>query len=357
MSQDLKQPNGTDILRVDGLSKKFGGLKATDGVNFSVQENSITALIGPNGAGKTTVFNLITNIFPPDEGTVAFFGKQIAGWSPMDIANLGLIRTFQSARVFPGLTVLENVMVGRHRLIKSSDFGQMLWSPESRREEMRIRSQALAMLKIVGLERFKDAHAVDLPMGAQKLLEVVRAVMGSPRLLCLDEPAAGLNDTETEELAALLRAIRAAGISILVVEHNMSLVMNVADRPRRFRETRRSSKHIWGGSRMPLLELKGVSAGYTGASVLNKITLSLDAGEIATLVGSNGAGKSTIAKLVSGILTPMQGEVIFDGKSVKGLSASDRLRLGIAHVPEGRQIFGGMTVLENLRLGACSFRC
>lgn len=229
MSQDLKQPNGTDILRVDGLSKKFGGLKATDGVNFSVQENSITALIGPNGAGKTTVFNLITNIFPPDEGTVAFFGKQIAGWSPMDIANLGLIRTFQSARVFPGLTVLENVMVGRHRLIKSSDFGQMLWSPESRREEMRIRSQALAMLKIVGLQRFKDAHAVDLPMGAQKLLEVVRAVMGSPRLLCLDEPAAGLNDTETEELAALLRAIRAAGISILVVEHNMSLVMNVAD--------------------------------------------------------------------------------------------------------------------------------
>ena len=105
---------------------------------------------------------------------------------------------------------------------------------------------------------------------------------------------------------------------------------------------------------MPLLELKGVSAGYTGASVLNKITLSLDAGEIATLVGSNGAGKSTIAKLVSGILTPMQGEVIFDGKSVKGLSASDRLRLGIAHVPEGRQIFGGMTVLENLRLGAYS---
>lgn len=229
MSNNLTHVQGADILKVTGLSKKFGGLKATDGVDFSVKENSITALIGPNGAGKTTVFNLITNIFPPDAGAVTFFGKEIFGWSPMAIANLGLIRTFQSARVFPGLTVLENVMVGRHRLVKSGGLSQMLWSSSSRREETTIRAQAHAMLKIVGLDRYKDEHAVDLPMGAQKLLEVVRAVMSSPRLLCLDEPAAGLNDTETEELAALLRAIRAAGISILVVEHNMSLVMNVAD--------------------------------------------------------------------------------------------------------------------------------
>lgn len=229
MSNDPKLGREADILQVTGLSKKFGGLKATDSVNFAVKANSITALIGPNGAGKTTVFNLITSIFPPDEGTVVFSGRKIVGWSSMAIANLGLIRTFQSARVFPGLTVLENVMVGRHRLVKSSGLGQMLWSAGSRREEADIREQALAMLKIVGLERFKDAHAVDLPMGAQKLLEVVRAVMSNPSLLCLDEPAAGLNDTETEELAALLRAIRTAGISILVVEHNMSLVMNVAD--------------------------------------------------------------------------------------------------------------------------------
>ncbi|TAZ70596.1 ABC transporter ATP-binding protein (plasmid) [Rhizobium ruizarguesonis] len=227
MSNHLVQGHDADILRVTGLSKKFGGLKATDGVNFSVTENSITALIGPNGAGKTTVFNLITNMFAPDSGSVAFLGKEIVGWSSMAIANLGLIRTFQSARVFPGLTVLENVMVGRHRLVKSGGLSQMLWSSSSRREETAIRAQAQAMLKIVGLDRYKDAHAVDLPMGAQKLLEVVRAVMSNPRLLCLDEPAAGLNDTE--ELAALLRAVRAAGISILVVEHNMSLVMNVAD--------------------------------------------------------------------------------------------------------------------------------
>lgn len=229
MRMDTNQAPAKDILNVNGLSKKFGGLKATDGVNFWVKENSITALIGPNGAGKTTVFNLITNIFPPDEGTVIFSGEAIVGRSSMAIASLGLIRTFQSARVFPGLTVLENVMVGRHRLVNSGSLGQMLWNPRSRREESAIRAQALAMLKLVGLDRFNDAHAVDLPMGAQKLLEVIRAVMSNPRLLCLDEPAAGLNDTETEELAALLRAIRDAGISILVVEHNMSLVMNVAD--------------------------------------------------------------------------------------------------------------------------------
>lgn len=160
---------------------------------------------------------------------MAFFGKEIVERSSIAIANLGLIRTFQSARVFPGLAVLENVMVGGHRLVKSGGLSQMWWSSSSRREETAIRAQALAMLKIVGLDRFRDAHAVDLPMVAQKLLEVVRAVMSRLRLLCLDEPAAGLNDTETEELAALLRAIRTSGISVLVVEHNMTLVMNVAD--------------------------------------------------------------------------------------------------------------------------------
>nr|CAD7045497.1 ABC transporter ATP-binding protein [Rhizobium sp. P007] len=219
----------SNILEVRNLSKTFGGIKATADVSFDVGEGTITALIGPNGAGKTTVFNLITNIFPADNGSVAFLGESIRGLAPMAIAGRGLIRTFQSARVFPGLTVLENVLAGRHRLVKSAGFSQMLWTGSSRREERELRERALGMLDLVGLVKFRDAHAVDLPMGAQKLLEVVRALMSQPRLVCLDEPAAGLNDTETEELAALLRAIKSAGISILVVEHNMSLVMNVAD--------------------------------------------------------------------------------------------------------------------------------
>jgi len=218
-----------DILSVEGLTKSFGGLKAVDNVTFTARDNSVTALIGPNGAGKTTVFNLITNIYPRSSGEVRFDGREITGLSPMKVAQTGLIRTFQSARVFPGMTVLENVLAGRHRLLRSSTLSQFFWTASSRREESALQQRAEELLDLVGLLGARDMHAMDLPMGAQKMLEVVRALMSRPRLLCLDEPAAGLNDKETEELADLLRAIRASGISVLIVEHNMGLVMGVAD--------------------------------------------------------------------------------------------------------------------------------
>ena len=217
------------VLQVRNLGKTFFGVRATHDVSFDVAEGSITALIGPNGAGKTTLFNLITNLFKPTSGEIMFCGKPLAGLSPRRIAGLGLIRTFQSARVFPGMTVLENVLAGRHRLMSHRGWSQLLWLPGARREERALRARAEALLHLVGLLPFRDAHAVDLPMGAQKLLEVVRALMTQPRLLCLDEPAAGLNDSETAELAALLLAIRASGVPVLVVEHNMALVMGVAD--------------------------------------------------------------------------------------------------------------------------------
>jgi branched-chain amino acid transport system ATP-binding protein len=218
------------VLSVQNLSKSFGGLRAVSEVSFDVARGQVVALIGPNGAGKTTVFNLITNILSRDRGEVAFHGRKLSGLSAVAIAELGLIRTFQSARVFPGMTALENVMAGGHRLASHHGFAQMLWLPSARREERQIRARAEQMLNLAGLARFKDVHAADLPMGAQKLLEVIRALMARPKLLCLDEPAAGLNDTETQELAAMLRAIRANGIPVLIVEHNMALVMSVADR-------------------------------------------------------------------------------------------------------------------------------
>lgn len=216
-------------LRVDKLHRSFGGLMATDNVSFEVREETVTALIGPNGAGKTTLFNLITNIIPPHAGRVFLHGRDVTGLTPARIADLGLVRTFQTARVFPGMTVLENVLVGRHRLLRVGMLANMLWLPHARREEEALIRRAEALLDVVGLLRYRDTHAADLPMGAQKLLEVIRALMAQPRILLLDEPAAGLNDSETEELAALLRAIRATGVTVLVVEHNMSLVMNVAD--------------------------------------------------------------------------------------------------------------------------------
>jgi branched-chain amino acid transport system ATP-binding protein len=217
-------------LEVVNVTKKFGGLAAICDVTLDVPDGSATALIGPNGAGKTTLFNLITNLISATAGDIYFYGTRLNRLSPGQIAGLGLIRTFQTARVFPGMTVLENVLVGGHRHIRRHALAHMLWLPSARTEELALAYRAHAFLDLAGLSRFRDAAATDLPMGSQKLLEVIRALMARPRLLLLDEPAAGLNDAETAELGSLLRAVRDAGTTVMVVEHNMSLVMGVADR-------------------------------------------------------------------------------------------------------------------------------
>jgi branched-chain amino acid transport system ATP-binding protein len=214
-------------LAVTGLCKTFGGLRAVDDVSFTMPDGSLTALIGPNGAGKTTLFNLMTNLFVADAGETRFHGTPLTGMTPSDIAGLGLLRTFQTARVFPGMTAIENVLVGAHRQLRAPAWRQLLWL--DRAEERVMTGRADALLELVGLSAFRDAPATALPMGAQKLVEVCRALMARPRMLLLDEPAAGLNDAETSELAALLRAVRDSGVAVLVVEHNMSLVMDVAD--------------------------------------------------------------------------------------------------------------------------------
>ncbi len=219
----------TSALSIKGVSRSFGGVLAVDDVSFEVAEGSLCALIGPNGAGKTTLFNAVTNIFPPTTGNVTCFGHALRDMEAASIARLGLIRTFQSARVFPGMTVLENVLAGGHLRTRSNPLAQMFYLPSARRDESRLRKKAEALLDLIGLSHMAEVAATDLPMGAQKTLEVARALMAEPRLLLLDEPAAGLNDTETAEIANLLCAIRDAGATILVVEHNMSLVMGIAD--------------------------------------------------------------------------------------------------------------------------------
>jgi branched-chain amino acid transport system ATP-binding protein len=216
-------------LEASGLGKAFGGVSAIADVSFSVRDRSLTALIGPNGAGKTTLFNLITNLILPDRGGVRFYGTSLAGFAPDKIARLGLLRTFQTARVFPGMTAFENVMVGAHRHGRAHALEQMLWRPSALGEERALRAKAAALMEVVGLGEFREAAATSLPMGVQKLIEMCRSLMARPRLLLLDEPAAGLNDAETEQLAALLRAIRESEVTVLLVEHNMSLVMDVAD--------------------------------------------------------------------------------------------------------------------------------
>ncbi len=216
-------------LRLRGVSRSFGGIAAVSDVSFDVPAGTVCALVGPNGAGKTTLFNLMTNVLPLDGGSVLLDERSLTGLSGTAIADLGVIRTFQSARVFPGMTVLENLLAGRHRLLRHGGIAHALRLSAARREQAGLRDRALALLDLVGLRALADAHAASLPMGAQKLLEILRALMARPRVLLLDEPAAGLDDTETAELADLLRAIRAAGVTVLVVEHNMQLVMRVAD--------------------------------------------------------------------------------------------------------------------------------
>jgi branched-chain amino acid transport system ATP-binding protein len=251
-------------LELVDLGKSFGGVRAVDHVSFAVPHGSLTAVIGPNGAGKTTLFNLVTNLYPADEGDVRFYGTSLLGLTPGRIAAMGLIRTFQSARIFPGMTALDNLMAGAHLHVRTYPWQQMLWLPASRREERRRRERADALLDLVGLEQFRDAAATDLPMGAQKLLEVVRALMAEPRLLLLDEPAAGLNDAETADLAALLRAVRDSGVTVIVVEHNMSLVMGVADQV----VVVDAGRLVAIGSPREIQQDKRVIAAYVGEEVL-----------------------------------------------------------------------------------------
>jgi branched-chain amino acid transport system ATP-binding protein len=216
-------------LELRHVTKRFGALNAVDDVSFAVPQGSLTAVIGPNGAGKTTLFNVVTNLYPADAGEIRLHGASLAGLAPGRIARLGLVRTFQSARIFPGMTALENVLAGAHCHVRQRLVEAMLWLPRARREERALARRAEALLDLVGLLHCRDDAASELPMGAQKLLEVARALMAEPRLLLLDEPAAGLNDAETAELAALLRAVRDGGVTLMVVEHNMTLVMGVAD--------------------------------------------------------------------------------------------------------------------------------
>jgi branched-chain amino acid transport system ATP-binding protein len=220
----------TSALAVRGITKAFGGVVAVDDVSFDVEAGTLTALIGPNGAGKTTLFNLLTGLYQSDAGTIAFHGAPVRGKTSDEIARLGLVRTFQTARVFPGMTVLENVLAGMHVSARASGWAHALALPNARREERALNARAGALLDALGIAALRDRDAMALPLGTQKIVELARALIARPRMLLLDEPAAGLNDAETAQLAQLLVAIHRSGTTVFVVEHNMSLVMGIADR-------------------------------------------------------------------------------------------------------------------------------
>jgi branched-chain amino acid transport system ATP-binding protein len=209
---------------------QFGGLKAVSDVTIHIDEGEIVALIGPNGAGKTTFFNLMTGIYPPTEGTLTFQGKAVGGLKPHKICNMGIARTFQNIRLFSNMTALENVMVGRHTRTAEGPIGAVLRSPKFRREEVKTESEARKWLQFVGLSWAANELAKNLPYGDQRRLEIARALATEPTLILLDEPAAGMNPQETQALNALIRKVRGLNVTVLLIEHDMKVVMDIADR-------------------------------------------------------------------------------------------------------------------------------
>ncbi|HXZ92748.1 MAG TPA: ABC transporter ATP-binding protein [Burkholderiales bacterium] len=218
------------LLRAEGLSKEFGGVHAVQALEFAIEPGAVFSIIGPNGAGKTTLLNLITGIYRPNAGRIWLEERELTGHAPHRFAAAGIGRTFQNLQIFFNMSALENVMAGRYLHERCSLAAAMLRLPSLARAERACREEALELLELVGLERFADDGSDGMPYGALKRLEIARALAARPRLLLLDEPAAGLNPTETQEINRLIRQLAARGVTVVLVEHNMSLVMGVSDR-------------------------------------------------------------------------------------------------------------------------------
>ena len=221
---------GPALLEVRNISKIFGGLRAVNDVSFTVGQGAIVSMIGPNGAGKTTAFNCITGLYPVTWGDIRFRGTSIVGMAPHRITRLGITRTFQNIRLFSYMTAVDNVMVGEHVRMHAKVWDSMFRTPAARREERAVEQRALDVLRRLGIDQYADMYARNLPYGLQRRLEIARALASRPTLLLLDEPAAGLNTQEKRELMEVISRLRADGLTIFLIEHDMRVVMEVSDR-------------------------------------------------------------------------------------------------------------------------------
>ncbi|SFU89438.1 ABC transporter ATP-binding protein [Pseudoduganella namucuonensis] len=217
------------MLTIQNLSKSFGGVHAVQDVSFTIKEGAIHSVIGPNGAGKTTLFNLITGVYTPTRGEIMLRGENVSGLSPDILARRGMSRTFQNLQICLNMTAIENVMVGAHLRLNQNLFASMLRLPSVRKADAECRDEAARLMEFVGVGQYLAAEASQMPYGALKRLEIARALAARPRVLLLDEPAAGLNHTETGEIEALIRKVAQSGVTVVLVEHDMKLVMNLSD--------------------------------------------------------------------------------------------------------------------------------
>ena len=219
------------LLEAKGVSKQFGGLTAVDTLDYALETQSINSIIGPNGAGKTTFFNVVTGFYKPTTGTVTFDGREISGMRPNRLTHIGIARTFQTIRLFNNLSAIENVMVGMHHRLKAGWIGSILKPKSVMDEEAHARQEAIELLEYVGLKGYEEVFARGLPYGLQRRLEIARALGTQPKMLLLDEPTAGMNPNETQDMVIFIRRLRdERGLTILLIEHDMQVVMNISDK-------------------------------------------------------------------------------------------------------------------------------
>jgi branched-chain amino acid transport system ATP-binding protein len=360
------------VLEVEGISKKFGGIRAVTHASLQIGVGEIHALIGPNGAGKTTLFNLVSGLFPPDSGTIRLNGRDIHGVPSHLICHHGLARSFQITNLFRGLTVYENL-----RLSLQSQHAMRfnIWRDIDSYPEVHAETAELA--KFLGLQGIEAIEGGELSYGGQRLVDLGIALGSKPQVLLLDEPLAGLAAAERERVSNLIRNV-AANIPVLIVEHDIDRVLGLSQRvtvmnqgevlmagtPGEVRGDRRVQE-VYTGSGIPpvssgasatapgatVLRFDGVNAFYGKSHILHDATLDVREGEIVALLGRNGAGKSTLLKTLAGLVTPASGTIEYEGRDIAHMAAPDIARAGIGYVPQGRGLFAGMTVRENLSLG------
>jgi len=361
------------VLEVEGVDKHFGGIRAVAGVRLAVRDGEIHALIGPNGAGKTTLFNVATGMFPPDAGAVRLHGREIQDLAPHRICAQGLARSFQITNLFKGLTIYENL---RLSLQAKHPARFNAWRDIDSYAE--IHAETDELVRFLGLEGIEEIQGGELSYGGQRLLDLGIALGSKPRVLLLDEPLAGLAAAERERVSGLVKNV-AAGVPVLIVEHDIDRVLGfsqsvtvmnqgevlMSGTPDEVRSDPRVQEVYTGTGtppvsgratseareRAPLLRFERVNTFYGKSHILNDATLDVREGEIVALLGRNGAGKSTLLKTLTGLVAPASGAIEYAGRAIAGMPAPEIARMGIGYVPQGRGLFAGMTVAENLALG------
>ena len=361
------------VLEASGVDMRFGGIQAVRGASLSVQAGQIHALIGPNGAGKTTTFNLISGMFAPSAGTVRLHGREIHHLPPDRICQQGLARSFQITNLFKGLSIQENLRLS----LQARHPGRFnFWRDIDSFPE--VHAETAELMKFLGLEGMEAVCGGDLSYGGQRLVDLGIALGSKPQVLLMDEPLAGLAAAERERVSRLVTTI-ASNIPVLIVEHDIDRVLALSHRvtvmnqgevlmsgtPEAVRDDARVQEIYTGsgtppvtgrssvavGDRPMVLDFHKVNAFYGKSHILNDASLQVREGEIVALLGRNGAGKSTLLKSLVGLVPPASGRVVFNGRDIAGMGAPDIARLGIGYVPQGRGLFAGMTVAENLALG------